>query len=106
MVAMEFMEGGGEGVNSGVLLFDTGCPLILDWAKEALHGNAVFVGDQDILSHLIDSTKTPVATLPPIYNWSRFAGESQDAVVMHWHGNHGKTVISHQIARKNLEIFT
>lgn len=105
MVAKEYAEGGGEGVNSGVLVFKNGAPLILEWGKESLLGNEVFVGDQDILSYLIDSQQIEVATLPPIYNWSRFSGENPEAIVMHWHGNHGKTVISHQISRKNLEIF-
>lgn len=106
MVAKEYLEGGGKGVNSGVLVFETDCPLILEWAKEAFAGNARFVGDQDILSHLIEETGVKPKELPPIYNWSRFSGENPEAIVMHWHGNHGKKVIAHQITKQNLEIFS
>ena len=106
MIAKEYAERKGEWVNSGVIVFTKQSSIILDWAKEALYGNKIFAGDQDILNHLIADGNLDVSTLPPLYNWSRFHGDNPEAIILHWHGNHGKTVISHQIAKKNLEIFT
>lgn len=102
-IGREYTERHGEGVNSGVILFETPCLLLQSWAEEALRNSHLYVGDQDILSKFMQENPSSMGVLPPIYNWSRFQGENPNAVIMHWHGNHGKTVISHQIMKKNLE---
>jgi hypothetical protein len=86
-----------EGVNSGVVVFKRGLPLIELWAKEALESNHHFAGDQDILGALIEKHEFAVAQLPHIYNWSRRKEDNPDAVIVHWHGQYGKAVIAHQI---------
>ncbi len=82
--------------NSGVIVFEYGLPLIEAWAEAAFDSNHLYAGDQDILSKLLDSH--PFHELPQIYNWSRCYGENPEAVIYHWHGRHGKTVIAHRLS--------
>jgi len=104
MIGRETTTQGKEGVNSGVILFETSCSLMQRWAEEALQNSHYYVGDQDILTLFLQQDPSCMGILPPLYNWSRFHGENPEAIIMHWHGNHGKTVIAHQIARKNLAL--
>jgi hypothetical protein len=83
-----------EGYNSGVIVFRHGIPLIETWADESFELNHIYAGDQDILTKIIIDHQLSIADLPTIYNWSRCNGESPDAVIFHWHGRHGKTVIA------------
>lgn len=84
------------GVNSGVIVFKHGVPLLEEWAREALECNHLYPGDQDILTVLIGD----FAPLPHIYNWSRCYEENPQAVILHWHGRHGKTILRHKIAKE------
>lgn len=86
-----------EGYNSGVIAFKHGIPLIETWADQAFTSNHLYAGDQDILTKIIADQQLTIAELPLIYNWSRCSGDSHDAIIYHWHGRHGKTVISSQL---------
>ncbi len=90
-------------VNSGVILFVYRSCLIEKWARLSLENNKHYRGDQDILADLLK--KQEAANLPLIYNHSRLLEDVPNVVVKHWHGANGKTVIAHQIHKKNLEIF-
>lgn len=92
-----------DNVNSGVVLFQKEALIIEEWAKEALENNHSYVGDQDILYALIIAKKIPIGDFPLIYNWSRFNKENPDALIIHWHGNHGKSFILHQIQKANMQ---
>ena len=101
-IAKKYCEEKEEDINSGVIVFKYGAALIEQWAEESFKENHVFVGDQDILQFLINKNNLETGTLPPLYNWSRFNKDNPEAIVMHWHGNYGKSTISHQIAKTNL----
>ena len=103
-LAKHYYEERGEDINSGVIVFKHGSSLIEDWAKDSFKDNHLFVGDQDVLRVIINNTDIKTEDLPPIYNWSRFNKENPEAIIIHWHGNHGKTSIAHQIAKRNLEL--
>ena len=87
-----------------MIVFEHGAKLIEHWAEESFKESHLFIGDQDILRSLIDNNKLETGDLPLLYNWSRFNKDNPEAVVMHWHGNYGKTTIAHLIAKKNLAL--
>ncbi len=89
--------------NAGVIAFTHGEPLIKDWAKGCHNENHRLRGDQDVLNNLIQQQQAAIVELPPIYNWSRLFEQHAGAIILHWHGPHGKTVIAHQIAKANLQ---
>lgn len=93
----------GVDVNSGVIFFQKGSPIMEDWAKESIKNNHVYIGDQDVLYDLILKKNTQVVELPATYNWSRFNQSNPDALVIHWHGDHGKSIIMHQIQKSNMQ---
>jgi hypothetical protein len=86
--------------NSGVFPFRNGIKVILDWGKKCLEETHIFRGDQEAFSHLVFEQKLQIPEIPRIYNWSRIAKESPHALVLHWHGEHGKLAIRKQM---NLE---
>ncbi|MGH2611531.1 MAG: hypothetical protein ACRDFB_00610 [Rhabdochlamydiaceae bacterium] len=89
--------GGKKGYNSGVIVFKRGISLIETWADQAFELNHLYAGDQDILTKIIFDEQLTISELPLIYNWSRCSGENAHAVIHHWHGRHGKTVIANQL---------
>ena len=90
--------------NSGVIGFSKHSTLILAWALEAFHGHLIHPGDQDLLSALIAKLSSCVTEIPPTYNWSRLKGDNSKAIIYHWHGIYGKTIISHMIQKKKLPL--
>ncbi len=92
--------GSGKGYNSGVIVFKHGIPLIETWADEAFDANHLYAGDQDILTSIIVDKNLAISELPLIYNWSRYSKENPDALIYHWHGRHGKTVIAKDLYAK------
>lgn len=88
------------GVNSGVLVFQRGSTLIEDWARESLENSHDYAGDQDVLSALIMKKNAIIGDLPVYYNWSRFNQEGAEALVVHWHGEQGKSVIKEKMVFK------
>ena len=89
--------------NSGVIVFQRGIPLFEEWADDAIDRNHLFSGDQNALSQRIFDEHIKIGELPLIYNWSRCNPDNPDAVILHWHGVHGKKIISHQIWEEQLQ---
>lgn len=90
-----------DGYNSGVIGFERGCPLIQKWAKAAQSQNGKFPGDQDLLTHLIETGEEQIYTLPEIYNWS-FSNEiDENVVIRHWLTNIAKSLLKNQIHAMN-----
>ncbi|MGB7978436.1 MAG: hypothetical protein WCF19_04665 [Chlamydiales bacterium] len=83
--------------NTGVVAFRRGAEAIIEWANRCIQESHLFIGDQEVFSHQINEKKIPVSEISPLYNWSRMREENREALILHWHGNHGKTVIRHQI---------
>ena len=81
--------------NSGVTVFQHGLPLIEEWAHQSFEKNQFFRGDQELLSHILAEKKYPVKELPEIYNWSHCYGDNPEALIYHWHGEFGRSVIRH-----------
>jgi hypothetical protein len=91
--------------NSGVMVFKHGLDVIETWANQAFERNHEFPGDQDVLSAIIHEQNVKITEIPAIYNWSRRSQPNPDAVILHWHGPQGKSEITHQIMKMNLESF-
>lgn len=91
------------GYNAGVIVFKRGISLIETWADFSFESNDAFYGDQDVLCKIIHDQQIPITELPPIYNWSRRQTENPQAVILHWHGPHGKSHIYHQVMSSNLD---
>jgi hypothetical protein len=83
--------------NSGLIAFRQNHPLIQEWADSCFKLNSQFRADDDVFAYLLARKGMEIDEIPPIYNWSRCRNENPDAIVLHWHGSHGKTVIRNQI---------
>lgn len=83
--------------NSGVFVFPRGIPVIEEWAHLAIEQNHMFLGDQDLLSWIIDQKKLEVA-MPKIFNWSRLFEHNPEAIILHWHGPDGKEHIKKMLS--------
>ncbi len=81
------------GYNSGVVVYDKSSPLLSLWASACIRTNDQFLGDQEVLTHLIQDRDIEVSELPSKYNWVVKSGINPEAVVLHWSGSWGKQVI-------------
>jgi hypothetical protein len=81
--------------NSGVIVFKHGLSLIEGWADQSFEKNHLFRGDQELLSHLIEEKNLEVSELPEQYNWSRMHDNDANAVIVHWHGEFGHSILRH-----------
>ncbi len=79
--------------NSGVIAYHRTSPLLSLWADLAFHQNDRFLGDQDILTHIIHHENIEVAELSSKYNWVIRSGINFEAIILHWAGKWGKDVI-------------
>lgn len=95
-----FAEAGYPIYNSGVIAFRHGIDLLRDWARACREINGSFRGDQEVLSHLLSEKNLSVTEISPYYNWSRMQEEGNNALILHWHGPAGKTVIRNQIQQE------
>lgn len=91
------------GYNAGVIVFKRGNRLIQEWANQALDRNRDFGGDQDLLIAIIQEQHYAVAQIDLIFNWSRSFKENPHAIIRHWHGQVGKTIIANEISLQNLD---
>ncbi len=92
--------------NSGVMAFHRHAPLIDSWARHCIEYNHILRGDQEIFSYMVHKETLSITEIPPKYNWSRFNEKEDGAIILHWHGPHGKTVIRSQINMKALSEVT
>ncbi len=90
--------------NSGVIVFQKNDPLIVEWAKQSIEKNALFRGDQDVLSQIIADEKLPIHELDPMYNWSIGRGERKDVVIYHWLGDAAKSVLQNKLILARLSV--
>jgi hypothetical protein len=97
----EFWRGKTLGINSGVLAFRRNAAFLREWARLAFEKHSEVKGDQDLLDRMEEEQKIQFGVLPSCYNWSRVHGDNAKALIFHWHGHPGKTVIAHQIFREN-----
>ncbi len=79
--------------NSGVVLFKKTTKLIESWSRKCLSDNAYFIGDDYILSPLIDLNKHLFEELPTHFHWMAALGMNPDALILHWASNWGKLFI-------------
>jgi hypothetical protein len=91
--------------NSGVVAFKHGLSVIETWANQAFERNHLVPGDQDVLNAIIHEQNVRIVEIPAVYNWSRCSTPNPEARILHWHGPQGKSVISHQIMKKQLDTF-
>lgn len=81
------LKPGGKLFNSGVIAYLRGADLIQKWAQAVIENEGDFLGDQDILSHLIDQDNLPVPVFSRQYNWLMNEwGVNPEAKVLHWAG--------------------
>lgn len=85
------------GYNSGVVVYPKNSSSIHKWAKACVALNHRYLGDQDILTALIDKGSIELIELPDIYNWRMKFGTNFEAVIIHWVGGWGKEMILNQI---------
>ena len=86
------------GYNSGVVVYDSTTPLLTYWAAACIRQNNHFLGDQEILTDLIQNADIEVAELPEKYNWVVNGGIHPEAVVLHWSGSWGKQMIRNRVS--------
>ncbi len=79
--------------NSGVIVYKKNLPLIQKWADVTKHSSHLYLGDQEILSHLICQDNPPMHELPSSYNWRMTDGLNLNAHIIHFAGAWGKTFI-------------
>lgn len=84
-------------LNSGVILYDWGHPLIEVWAKKVVECCGTYHSDQQCL----DVIPKKYTELPPEYNWMRLKGPNDKAVIYHYTGPAGKAEIRKKIQPKS-----
>jgi hypothetical protein len=82
-----------EGYNSGVVAYLKDAPLLKKWAQACEVYSSVFLGDQEVLSEIIEQESLEITELSDCYNWRIKFGVNLDAVVLHWVGKVGKQII-------------
>jgi len=76
--------------NTGVILYKHGSEVLTKWAKNVLHRNGEFLGDENVLNRLLHEEKLSITELSPLYNWPHFEGENSNAAIIHFLGRAGK----------------
>ena len=84
--------------NTGVILFKRGVPIIEQWADACIAQNHLSRGNQDLFSQILHEHNMRV-DMPEIYNWSRSLSleKNPQAIIVHWHGPHGKKCLRHMV---------
>jgi hypothetical protein len=91
--------------NGGVIVFQHGAQIIEKWAETSVTLNHRFVGDDNVLSFLINQHQLDVVELPDIYNWRMVLGINLDAVVIHWVSSSKNYIRSHGGLKPSLDAF-
>lgn len=86
--------------NCGVIAFRRGVSIIEQWADACIEQNHLSRGNQDLLSQILYRHNMRV-DMPEIYNWSRSSALEKDpqAIIVHWHGPHGKKCLEHIVQK-------
>ena len=81
-------------VNTGVVVFEHGCPAIKQWARATLTDPSAARGDQEIINRMIDDNMVErPAELPTKFNRLRLAAPVADVRIVHWTGPNGDGTI-------------
>lgn len=84
--------------NSGVVVFKQDSAIVRQWAQKSISDNALFVGDQQVLSRLLFEQKAIFNEFSSVYNYNMsFCTDKLETVINHWVGGPGKRNISRQI---------
>lgn len=83
--------------NSGVIAYHRNSPLLQQWTDLSYRHNDQFLGDQDVLTFIINQENIEVTELPSKYNWVVREGINFEAIILHWAGKWGKEVIRRQV---------
>ena len=95
----------GESIyNSGVILYERGHPLIDQWANLSYETANQHMGDEDILSLILNKTSTPFDLIPEAFNCRPTSQNVGKAHVVHHVGIEGKRNIMAQILYDRLGI--
>jgi len=78
------------GYNSGVALFKKEAPVLREWEDLCRRAHKKYMGDQNVLSHLIRKGRAAFQELPEEFNWPMYNGYRQGALIYHWVGTWGK----------------
>lgn len=93
-IARERVTGSEEDVyNSGVIAYHKKSPILTRWAAQCQYENDRFLGDQDVLSHIIQTENIEITELSDHYNWRLKFGVNVEALIIHWIGKWGKECI-------------
>jgi hypothetical protein len=85
--------------NSGVIAFQRSSPLVREWMLRTFADTETFMGDQNLLSHLIAEKGIPITVLPSHYNWRVLVSDPSqmvippETVIVHWACEWGKKMI-------------
>lgn len=90
--------------NTGVLVYTHNSKSILMWANDCVKNNALFIGDQQILAHLISEKKLNVNFLPEAYNWLYEEGYNEEAIILHLWGPYKHRIPIYIEIFKNCEV--
>lgn len=93
------------GYNSGVIVYQKNSPVLSHWAEKCIHYNDQYLGDQDVLTEIIDTENIEITELPDTYNWRMKFGVNFEAVIIHWCGSWGKEIIRRAIQSPSYSIF-
>lgn len=93
------------GYNSGVIVYQKESPVLIRWAEKCHRHNDQYLGDQDVLSDIINTENLEITELPDIYNWRMKFGVNFEAVIIHWCGRWGKEIIRRAVQNPSQAIF-
>lgn len=79
--------------NSGVMLFRKNAPFLHTWHHRCHTENHRMMGDQDVLTSMIQQSTLVCQELSPLYNWVMYAGYHPGIVIAHWVSGWGKEYI-------------
>lgn len=87
------LQPGERNYNAGVVVFKENSAVFPKWTNVIREKNRFFVGDSDLLAHIVNSERFSICELPQIYNWRMAQGPNPDAVIIHWVSDWGKNHI-------------
>lgn len=76
--------------NSGVILFRKNASILQKWLEASFSRSGEFMGDQELLSKIIQEERVAIQELPYFYNWRMVFGFHPMALIVHWAGAWGK----------------
>ncbi len=85
--------------NSGVIVYKSKSKIVEKWAKMSYEYNHDFLGDQDLLSHIIYKYKYKPKILPIHWNWHAITKENDEAKILHYTGGIAKRKLFENIKK-------